>query len=65
MRLAVRAGEVETLLFGSLYTEPPPTRERLDLYRVIVEVQVGNRVKAVGKRVEGGIELQALTIVTR
>ena len=63
--LAVGIGARETLFFGSLYREPPPTPERLELYRVIVDVQVGSRVEAMGKRVEGGIDLQALTILSR
>jgi hypothetical protein len=32
---------------------------------VITEVQIGNWVEAVGKRGEGGVVLQSLTIVAR
>lgn len=58
-------GGTERLLFGSLHTSPPPSQERLDLYDVIARLQVGDRVRATGVRVEGGIELESLVIRRR
>lgn len=61
--IEVRRGETERLLFGSLFTNPPPPRERLELYRVIVELEIGDRVRARGSRSEHGIILEDLFIL--
>ena len=59
-------GANERLYFGSLFTYPPPSRERQELYGVLVQVSVGNRVRARGTRSESGsIALEELTILQR
>ena len=63
MVLKLDDGSNATLLFGSLFTAPPPTQAQLDLYNVIVRVNVGDRVKAEGKPSDGGIVLEGLTIL--
>ncbi|NNF08560.1 MAG: hypothetical protein HKN21_17495 [Candidatus Eisenbacteria bacterium] len=58
IELRLDDGSGETLLFGSLFTYPPPTEERLKLYQRIQAIAVGYRVRAVGERMEtGGIAL--------
>jgi len=56
-------GKTEHLLFASLFTAPPPSEERLKLYDVVRRVEVGDRIRAEGKRVPKGIELEALAIL--
>jgi len=65
MTLQLDDGSHETLLFSSLFTAPPPSPEQLELYQVIAQVELGDRVRAEGKRREDGIALEALTIVKR
>ena len=63
IKLKLDDGSIETLYFGSLFTSPPPSQEQIDLYAVLMTVNVGDRVKAEGVRVEGGIMLEDLTIL--
>jgi len=56
-------GQSQRLSFGSLFTYPPPEPERIRLYEVIREVEVGDRVRATGTAGEEGIELESLTIL--
>jgi hypothetical protein len=53
----------ERLTFGSLFTHPPPEPDRIRLYEVIREVEVGDRVRASGTAGEEGIELDSLTML--
>jgi hypothetical protein len=61
--LELDEGGTELLLFGSLFTDPPPDDEKLELYRKIVEVQVGSHVKATGIRGDQGIDLTDLVVL--
>jgi len=54
---------IERLTFGSLFTYPPPEPERIRLYEVIQEVEVGDRVRATGTAGDEGIELESLIIL--
>jgi hypothetical protein len=65
MTLELDDGGIETLLFGSLFSHPPPSQEQLDLYRVIASVNVGDRVTAKGQRSEEGVSLEQLVILAR
>jgi hypothetical protein len=65
IELQLDSGETTKLFFGSLFTEPPPPQWRLDLYGVIVSLELGDRVRATGTRVLGGISLRELTILER
>ena len=58
-------GRSERLLFASLFTDPPPSEDRLQLYQVILQVDSGSVVRAEGTRTEKGIELERLTILSR
>lgn len=51
------------LYYSSLFTNPPPSQEHIDLYQVITEVDVGDRVRAKGIRIDHMIELKDLTII--
>jgi len=51
------------LLFGSLFTYPPPDDEKLRLYEVIRQVEVEDRVRATGIETERGIRIEQLTIL--
>ena len=57
-------GSADRLLFSPFYWGDD-SEERWDLYSKIQEVELGNRVKAVGKRTDRGIELEDLTILNR
>lgn len=63
--LELDQGGTELLLFGSLFTYPPPDEERVALYQKIVEAEVGSHVKATGIREEDGIELTDFQILDR
>ena len=63
MDLALDWGEVVVLNYSSWFTDPPPTEEHIALYKVILQVQIGDRVRAKGKRVNNGINLEDLTIL--
>lgn len=61
--LDVVGGGEERLLFGSLFTVPPPGPDRLALYERLAQARVGSRVRAEGRRVDGGIELTDFRIL--
>lgn len=56
-------GRTERLLFPSLFTNPPPSEDTLELYQVILRIKSGNLVRAEGMRTESGIDLERLTIL--
>ena len=56
--------QTERLLFSPFYWGDD-SEERWDLYSKLQEVELGNRVKAVGQRTDRGIELEDLTILSR
>ena len=58
-------GRNERLLFASLFTNPPPSEDRLQLYQVILLVNGGSVVQAEGMRTEKGIELEQLKILRK
>ena len=58
-------GPHEVLLFESLFTNPPPTEERLQLYEKIGRVVVGSRVRAVGEKRPDGIWLEDIEVLIR
>ena len=55
-------GTIERLLFAPLYWGDD-SEERWRLYEKIRDVEIGNRVTAVGQRTDRGIELEDLTIL--
>jgi hypothetical protein len=57
-------GITEQLLFPSLFTYPPPSEETIKLYDLVRRVEVGDVVRAEGKRTENGVELLSLTILS-
>ncbi len=63
IELTVDGGATERLLFGSLFTQPPPSEERIALYQRIQGADVGSRVRATGVRSDEGIELTDLRVL--
>lgn len=63
IRIAVEGGRTETLLFGSLFTMPPPSSQRWAVYQAIQRAEVGSRVRATGIRVEGGLDLRDFRVL--
>jgi hypothetical protein len=63
IRLRLDDGEDVLLLFGSLFTYPPPDDEKLQLYEVVRQVVVEDRVRAVGTDTARGIRIEQLTIL--
>jgi hypothetical protein len=63
--LTLDNGETTKLFFGSLFTYPPPPQWKRDLYNVIASLEIGDRVRATGARVAGGISLRGLVILDR
>ncbi len=61
--LALDGGGTEMLLFESLFTSPPPSEQRLELYQKIRQAEVGSRVRATGVRGDLGIELTDLVVL--
>lgn len=57
------SGRTERLLFPSLFTNPPPSQQTIDLYDIVRRVEVGDRVWAAGMRSPAGIALEALAIL--
>ncbi len=55
----------ERLLFGSLFTSPPPSAERLELYEQTRTARVGSRVRATGVRSTHGIALADFRVLIR
>ena len=56
-------GGTELLLFGSLFTSPPPDEEKLELYQKILGAKVGCRVRATGVKGKEGIHLTDLIVL--
>jgi len=56
-------GRTETLLFGSLFTNPPPDEATVELYGKIEKVRVGDRIRAFGVRNDSGIGLTDVIIL--
>ncbi len=61
--LELEGGGTEVLWFGSLFTDPPPGEEKLELYQKILKADVGSRVRATGIRGDQGIELTDLVVL--
>jgi hypothetical protein len=61
--VATQGGGTENLLFPSLYTDPPPSQQTIDLYDVVRRVKSGDWIRAEGKRTADGIALKALVIL--
>jgi hypothetical protein len=59
------SGGSAILRYASMFTNPRPSEEHVDLYQVIQDADVGDRVKAEGIRTSDGIDLKALTILER
>lgn len=55
----------ERLQFGSLFTSPPPSAERLALFEQIRTARVGSRVRATGVRSPDGIALADFRVLIR
>lgn len=55
--------ETERLIFPSLFTEPPPSQQTIALYDLVRRVEVGDLVRAEGKRTAAGVELESLAIL--
>jgi hypothetical protein len=62
--LKLEDGKSERLLFAPFYWGDD-SEDRWQLYGKIKEVQLGDRVKAVGQRTERGVELEDITILDR
>jgi len=60
--LELENGTTEQLLFAPFYWGED-SEERWGLYAKIKEVQIGDRVTAVGRRTDRGIELEDVTIL--
>lgn len=56
--------ETETIYLKSIFTSPPPSEEELqihrDVYQVILQLEIGDRVTADGVRTDSGIEIKKL-----
>lgn len=63
--LATSDDTTERLLFGSLFTSPPPSADRLEIYEQIQTARVGSRVRASGTRRPDGIELAEFRVLIR
>ena len=53
----------ETLYLPSFFTYPPPPEEQQQVYQVISQLEIGDRVYAEGERTDSGIKLKKLTIL--
>jgi len=62
--LELEGGKSERLLFAPFYWGDD-SEERWQLYSKIQEVELGDRVTAVGQRTERGVELDEITILNR
>lgn len=56
------SGEV-LLLFPSLFTSPPPSKETLELYKVVAQVEVEDHIRVTGTQTDRGIVIEDLTIL--
>ncbi len=63
--LSCHGGRSERLLFPSLFTNPPPSEDKLELYQVILLLETGDLVHACGTRTENGIALDRLKILRK
>ena len=63
IRLKLKEGDEVLLLFGSLFTYPPPNVETLQLYEVVRRVEVDDSVQATGTETARGIRIEQLTIL--
>ena len=61
--LKVGDGQTEVLYLPSFFTTPPPPENNQRVYQVIVQLEIGTRVKAEGYRTESGIKLESLDIL--
>jgi hypothetical protein len=61
--IAVAKDGQDRLVFGGLFTVPPPTNDDLKLYDVVRRVEVGDMVRGWGVRRESGIILEKLWIL--
>ena len=63
--IAMESDERARLLFGSLFTSPPPDEATLELYEIVRRVEVGDFVRASGEQTDYGIKIDDLAILKR
>ena len=61
--VTTQSGGTERLLFPSLHTDPPPSQQTINLYDLVRRVEVGDLIRAEGRRTEVGVELESLAIL--
>ena len=61
--LALDGGGTDRAFMPSLFTEPPPPPERLELYQQLQKLDVGARVRVEGERVGDSIRMDSITVL--
>jgi len=61
--ITTKVGKTEYLVSPTYFAVPPLTQEDLDLLDLILQVEVGDFVRAEGKRTQAGIKLKTLEIL--
>ena len=63
LALKLDSGRADTAFLPSFFTYPPPPPEQSEIYRVIQQLQIGDRVEVEGERTSQGIKIDQLTIL--
>jgi len=62
--LQLANGQMDKAFLPSFFTPTPPPPEQNEVYQVIQQLSIGDRVKAAGKRTSQGLQLQKLMVLS-
>lgn len=65
LELELDTGKMDTAYLPSFFTAPPPPQEQYEVYQVIQQLEIGDRIKVEGERTPQGIKIEKLTVLDK
>jgi hypothetical protein len=65
IELRLDKGSTAFLLFGSLFTSPPPDEATLQLYEIVRRLEIEDHIRATGIETDLGIVIEELTVLEK
>jgi hypothetical protein len=64
IELKLDNGQTDTAFLPSFFTAPPPPQEQYEIYEMIRELEIGDRITVEGQRTSKGIKIEQLTVAS-
>jgi len=65
LELELDTGKMDTAYLPSFFTAPPPPQEQYELYQIIQQLKLGDRIRVEGERTPQGVKIEKLTVVNK